>query len=78
LNLYLITIFFPSCLPTYLPFFLPFFLFNTFVSFFPAGLPTDVAHYLNCGADRVLLKPLDINAFGQAMKDMEIGRAEKT
>jgi hypothetical protein len=62
------------CFPTYLPFF----LFNTVVSFFPAGLPTDVAHYLNCGADRVLLKPLDINAFGQAMKDMEIGCAEKT
>jgi hypothetical protein len=45
------------------------YLFFT-LPFFFAGLPTDVAHYLNCGADRVLLKPLDISAFGQAMRDL--------
>jgi hypothetical protein len=25
---------------------------------------------MNCGADRVLLKPLDMNAFRQAIRDM--------
>ena len=34
-----------------------------------SGLPADVAHFLSCGADKILLKPLDILAFGQAMRD---------
>lgn len=35
------------------------------------GLPSDIAHFLAYGADRVLLKPLDINAFSNAIHDME-------
>lgn len=37
-----------------------------------AGLPTDVEHFLACGADRVLLKPLNIDAFKDAMRVMKI------
>jgi hypothetical protein len=36
-----------------------------------AGLPSDVAHFLECGADRVLLKPLDVDAFTEAMREMK-------
>ena len=36
-----------------------------------AGLPSDVTYFLGCGADKVLLKPLDFDAFGQAMRDLE-------
>ena len=32
-----------------------------------AGLPSDIAHFISCGADKVLLKPLDIEAFKEAM-----------
>lgn len=35
------------------------------------GLPSDVEHFLQCGANRVLLKPLDFNAFTEAMREME-------
>jgi signal transduction histidine kinase len=35
------------------------------------GLPSDVDYFLGCGADKVLLKPLDFDAFGQAMRDLE-------
>ena len=35
------------------------------------GLPSDITHFLTNGADRVLLKPLNIEAFGQAMKDVQ-------
>ena len=38
------------------------------------GLPSDVAHFLNCGADRVLLKPLDVQTFAQAMKKFSKSR----
>jgi hypothetical protein len=34
------------------------------------GLFTDVEHFLKCGADKVLLKPLDIDAFSAAMTEM--------
>ena len=34
------------------------------------GLPSDIEMFLNCGANKVLLKPLDLDALGQAMKDM--------
>ena len=37
-----------------------------------SGLPADVAHFLSCGANKVLLKPLDILAFGEAMRDVRI------
>jgi hypothetical protein len=37
--------------------------------FASAGLPADVAYFLSCGADKVLLKPLDLNKFGQAMRE---------
>jgi CheY-like chemotaxis protein len=37
------------------------------------GLPADIAHFLACGADRVLLKPLDMNAFGKAMEESTAG-----
>jgi hypothetical protein len=37
-----------------------------------SGLPSDVAHFLSCGADKVLLKPLDILAFGEAMRDVRM------
>ena len=37
-----------------------------------AGLSTDVEHFLSCGADRVLLKPLDIDAFGAAMRELSL------
>ena len=40
------------------------------------GLPADVAHFLSCGADRVLLKPLDILAFGEAMRDVRVQQQE--
>jgi hypothetical protein len=35
------------------------------------GLPSDVAHFLECGADRVLLKPLNVDAFTEAMGEMK-------
>ena len=31
------------------------------------GLPSDIEYFLNCGANKVLLKPLDVEAFEQAM-----------
>ena len=34
------------------------------------GLPSDIDHFMNCGADKVLLKPLDTKVFGQAMKEI--------
>jgi hypothetical protein len=40
--------------------------------YFNPGLPSDIQHFLNCGADRVLLIPLDMNAFNQAMRDIDI------
>lgn len=36
-----------------------------------SGLPLDVAHFVSCGANKVLLKPLDINSFTLAMKNIE-------
>ena len=33
-----------------------------------SGLPSDVTHFLSCGVDKVLLKPLDMEAFTRAMK----------
>ena len=41
------------------------------------GLPSDVAHFLSCGADRVLLKPLDILAFGEAMRDVRVQQQQE-
>ena len=35
----------------------------------PTGLPSDIDTFLSCGANKVLLKPLDLEAFSQAMKD---------
>ena len=32
-----------------------------------SGLPSDVTHFLSCGVNKVLLKPLDMNAFVSAM-----------
>ena len=40
-----------------------------YLNIFHPGLPSDIQHFLNCGADRVLLKPLDMNAFRQAMRE---------
>jgi CheY-like chemotaxis protein len=34
------------------------------------GLPSDVDHFLSSGANKVLLKPLDTNAFKVAMKEI--------
>ena len=31
------------------------------------GLPSDIVYFLNCGANKVLLKPLDVKTFEQAM-----------
>ena len=42
-----------------------------------SGLPADVAHFLSCGADKVLLKPLDILAFGEAMRDVRMQQQEQ-
>ena len=42
-----------------------------------SGLPADVAHFLTCGADKVLLKPLDILAFGEAMRDVRMQQQEQ-
>lgn len=33
------------------------------------GLTSDVEHFLNCGADKVLLKPITGEAFSGAMRD---------
>lgn len=33
------------------------------------GITSDVEHFLSCGADKVFLKPLDMIAFGTAMKE---------
>ena len=35
-----------------------------------SGLPSDIEHFLSCGANNVLLKPLDTEAFGKAMKEI--------
>ena len=35
------------------------------------GLPSDIDFFLNSGANKVLLKPLDLETFGHAMKDMK-------
>ena len=40
-----------------------------FVPLLFAGLPSDVTYFLSCGADKVLLKPLDLNKFGLAMRE---------
>jgi hypothetical protein len=55
-------LFLSSLLLTHLPFLL--YLLSI-------GLPSDITHFLENGADRVLLKPLDINAFGNAIRDMD-------
>ena len=39
---------------------------------FYSGLPSDIEHFLSSGADKVLLKPLDTEAFGKAMKEIRI------
>ena len=36
----------------------------------PVGLPVDIACFIDSGANKVLLKPLDIEAFDQAMREM--------
>jgi DNA-binding response OmpR family regulator len=36
------------------------------------GLTSDVEHFLSSGADKVLLKPLDTNAFVIAMKEISL------
>ena len=38
--------------------------------FCKTGLPSDIEMFLNSGANKVLLKPLDLDALGHAMKDM--------
>ena len=42
-------------------------IFNIFCQ---TGLPSDIEMFLSCGANKVLLKPLNLDAFGEAMKDM--------
>ena len=36
------------------------------------ALPADIEFFLQRGADKVILKPLNIDAFENAMKDMKI------
>jgi DNA-binding response OmpR family regulator len=36
------------------------------------GLPSDVEYFLSSGADKVLLKPLDMRAFKAAMKEISL------
>ena len=33
-----------------------------------SGLPSDIDYFLSCGANKVLLKPLDLETFGQAIE----------
>ena len=40
-------------------------LYHSFSS--PSGSPTDVQHFLSSGANKVILKPFRIGAFGEAM-----------
>ena len=44
--------------------------------FFPLGLPSDIKYFLDCGANDVLLKPLDVEAFGLAMKVITNGASQ--
>ena len=39
------------------------------LSHYNTGLPSDIEHFMNCGADKVLLKPLDMTAFAEAIKE---------
>ena len=36
------------------------------------GLQSDVDHFINAGADRVLLKPLDMAEFKEAMRGKKL------
>ena len=40
--------------------------------FLYSGLPSDIEHFLSSGANKVLLKPLDTEAFGKAMKEIRM------
>ena len=44
--------------------------------FFPLGLTSDIKYFLDCGANDVLLKPLDVEAFGLAMKVITNGASQ--
>ena len=46
------------------------FLISSSLFLIPTGLPSDIHFFLSCGANLVLLKPLDIRAFGKAMKSV--------
>lgn len=35
-----------------------------------SGLPSDIEYFLECGAGKVLLKPLDMDRFSKAMKEV--------
>ena len=37
-------------------------------SFSFSGLPSDVTHFLKCGANEIILKPLNLERFAQVMK----------
>jgi hypothetical protein len=36
----------------------------------PPGLSTDVEHFEQCGANKVLLKPLDLDDFESSMREL--------
>ena len=44
------------------------FLDNGKFSFSFSGLSTDVTHFLKCGANEIILKPLNLERFVQVMK----------
>lgn len=50
-----------------------FIIFSHSILIFPmtlslSGLPSDVSHFISCGVDKVLLKPLDMEAFVRVMR----------
>ena len=52
-----------------------YFIIQILISF-PLGLPSDIKYFLDCGANDVLLKPLDVEAFGLAMKVITNGASQ--
>ena len=45
---------------------------------FVAGLSTDVEHFERCGANKVLLKPLDIDDFESSMRELSMANIYDT
>ena len=43
-----------------------------------SGLPSDVSHFISCGVDKVLLKPLDMEAFVRAMRRDDVADDDVT